>query len=69
MQLAFGGIMSYRLDDADGQAIFGARKVEYIFSRQTALFLFPVKQLFDFRMFDDGDPLVIVEEPLDHVRD
>ena len=69
MQLAFGGIMSYRLNDTDGQAIFGARKVEHIFARQTTLFLFPLKQLFDFRVLDNGDPLVIVEEPLDHVRD
>ena len=68
MQVAFGRVVSDGLEYANSQAVLGAIKVEHIFTRQTALFLLPLKQFLDFRVLDDGHALVIVEKPLDYVR-
>lgn len=61
--------MSQRLDDTDGQAIFGAIEVKDVFARLPALFLLPLKQLLDFRVLDYGYPLIVIKEPLNDIGD
>ena len=68
MQLTFRRVVRNGLEDADSQAIFGAIEVEYIFTCQAGLFLLPLKQFFDFCVFDHADTLVKIVEPLDYVR-
>jgi len=68
MQLTFGGVVRDGLENANSQAIFGAIEVEYIFTCAAALFLLPLKQLFDFCVFDHANTLVKIEKPLDYVR-
>ena len=68
MQLAFRRIVSQGLNDADRESIFRAIENENVFVSQTALILLPLEELFDFRVFDRGDALVVIEEPFDHVR-
>src|SRR6266542_6420099 len=68
MQLAFGWVMSDGLKDANSQAVLGTIEAEHIFARQTAFLLLPLKQFFDFCVLDDSHALVIVEKPLDYVR-
>src|SRR5256885_16141054 len=58
-----------RLDNSYGQSVFGVIEVEDVFAGCLALVLLPMKELFDFGMFDDCDALVVVEEPLDYVWD
>ena len=68
MQFGFGWVISYGLNDTDGQTVLGSIEIENLFAGHTALFLFPLKQLFDLWMFYDADPLVMVEKPLDYFR-
>ena len=68
MQLAFGGMVRNRLQNPNCQTIFRAIEIEDILAGVATLFLFPMKQFFDLRMFDDGHALVIIEEPLDDIR-
>ena len=68
VQLTLGWVMRDRLKDANSQAILGAIEVEYIFTRQTALLLLPLKQFFDFCVLNHSHALVVVEKPLNYVR-
>lgn len=68
MELAFSWVMSNGLKDANSQAVLGAIEAEHIFAGQTALFLLPLKQFFDLGVLDDSNALVIIEKPLDYVR-
>ena len=56
------------LDNSDRQPIFRMIEMEDIFTFAPGLLLFPVKHLLDSSVPDDGDPLVIVKEPLNHIR-
>ena len=58
MQLTFGGVVRDGLENANRQAIFGAIEVEYIFTCPAALFLLPLKQLFDVGVLNDRNALV-----------
>ena len=68
VQVAFSGIVSHGLNNADGEAVFSPIKLEYLFAGRFALLLFPMEEFFDTWVFNHGHALVIVEEPLDHVR-
>src|SRR5688572_16500072 len=68
MQRPFVGILGERLDDSDRQAILGAIKTKDVFACNSALFLFPLKNLFHTRMLDDPNSRVVIEKPLDHIR-
>ena len=61
-------VVRERLNNTYRQTILGATEIEDFFTGVTTLLLLPLKKLFNLRMLDDGDSFVVVEEPLDHVR-
>jgi len=67
VQLAFGGVVSDRLQDSDRQTILGAIEIENVLAGLAALLLFPLKQLFNLRVLDDRDSLIKIKKPLDHI--
>ena len=56
------------LQNANGQTIFGMVEIEDVFAGGAALLLLPLKQLFDFGVFDDCHALVEIKKPLNYVR-
>ena len=67
MKRAFRAVLGQGLDDADSQPILCLLKVENRFTLAAALFLFPMKNLFDVRVLDNRDPLIEIEKPLNYV--
>ena len=57
-----------RLQNADGQTVFRAIEIEDLFTGCAALLLLPLEQFFDLRVLDDGNPFIVVDEPLDYLR-
>jgi len=49
------------------QPVLCLLEIKDSFTLAAALFLLPMKHLFNIRMFDDGHPLIKIEEPLDHI--
>src|SRR5687767_2853753 len=68
MQIAFGGIVSQCLNNPDREPIFGAVENEDFLALQLALLLLPLKHFLDRRVLDYRDALIVIQEPLDHVR-
>jgi len=68
VQLTFAGIVRDRLKNADRHPIFSAVEIENIFTGISALFLFPLKEFLNFRVFDNRDALVVIKKPLNHIR-
>jgi hypothetical protein len=61
-------VFGKRLHDAYGETVFGMIEPEDAFVLAARFTLLPVKKLFDLRMTDDSHTLVIVDKPLNDIR-
>jgi hypothetical protein len=65
---ALGRVVGERLNDSDRESILGAIELKDLLALRLHVLLFPLEYFFDRRVPDDCDSLIVVEEPLDHIR-
>src|SRR5437588_176397 len=68
VEIRFMGIVGERLKYSNRQTILCAIEIEDILASVTALLLLPLKQFFNFGVLDNRDPIVVIHEPLNDVR-
>src|SRR6185369_7794770 len=68
VQAALGRVVSERLNDPDRESILSTIELKDLFALRLHVLLFPLEHFFDRRVPDDCDSLIVVEEPLDHIR-
>src|SRR5258705_7358242 len=67
MKRAFRVVLCQCLNDPDREAVLRLFEIKNCFTLATAVFLLPMKHLFDVWVLDDGDSLVKIEKPLNNI--
>jgi len=67
MKRTFGAILGQRLDYPDREPVLGLVEIKNCFACLAALFLLPLKNLFNVAVLDDRNALVEIKKPLDNV--
>src|SRR6266850_892553 len=67
MKRPFRIVLCQRLNDPDREAVLRLFEIKNYFALAAAVFLFPMKHLFDVWVLDDGDSLVKIEKPLNNL--
>src|SRR5258705_9426735 len=67
MKCPFRIVLCQRLNDPDREAVLGLFEIKNYFALAAAVFLLPMKHLFDVWVLDDGDSLVKIEKPLNNL--
>src|SRR5258705_5382913 len=67
MERLFRIVLRQRLNDPDREAVLRLFEIKNCFTLATAVFLLPMKHLFDVWVLDDGDSLVKIEKPLNNI--
>src|SRR6185369_11609716 len=68
MEAAVRRVVGKRLNNPDREAVFSLAKLKNLFTLRARMLLFPLENFFNGRMPDNRDSLIILEEPLNYVR-